>query len=638
MKKLHKLAAAVAVAAGIALSPQSQAIELETNGMGDALLFPVFAAGAGWFENYFTINNSSADWIQGHLRFRGAAWSAELLDFDMILSPGDVFVFRLADVDGDGLWEVDGRLDRRNFQYTGMVFECTDPNGTIISPCINPDNMLEPNAAGITQATTAGLAGMAAQIALQRSWGYVEFIGEAVLQGMNDNIMNVLMSGNPGDAWVNYVTTNGNGRGTNAWRWSDAAGDGTNNPLNRFRSCIPVGTNNPCDRGLGDVLNVLSGTAFITLPGQVSGVAYNAEALIDFRTGANAHRLENYDRRNTLGGLGNANLAPQNAVILHHESAGSPANGFTPFGDYVYGCCGVGEENRDDEAVISYNNTWGPTLADGDDYLPTSIVGGAPDRSVIPGLPFPAGSVANTPGPGDDAFDALRRPPYGPVTTVVPTWAQPFRNSISEVEMAIRNASVGQNDVFTLLLRGVDNVRGQVFSSYYSDNDRFDKSPGGQSGSGDLNSSFLGFFPTKFFYAENSVLVRALNQTHQNYINLSVIRMLQMAKPIAVEVWDSTERPCTCTNTKISPARTESCDRALGQEVNTWDIDWLKQSFTDGGCPTYRNGRTVITLGTNGSPTPLLTRAVGDGYPGLLYTFDITNTGNLAHWRSMQKR
>jgi hypothetical protein len=623
MKKLHKLAAAVAVAAGIALSPQANAIEMETNGVGDALLFPVFAAGAGLYENYFTINNSSADWIQGHLRFRGAAWSAELLDFDIILSPGDVFVFRLADVDGDGLWEVDGRLDPRNFQYTGMVFSCVGPDGATISPCINPDNMLEPNAAGITQATTAGIANIAQQIALQRSWGYVEFIGEAVLQGMNDNIMNVLMSGTPGDAWVNYVTENGNRRGTNTWRWSDAAGG--------FRACP---ANNPCDRGLGDVPNVLSGTAFITVPGQVSGIAYNAEALIDFRTVNHPHRLDNYSRVNTLGAVaGAANLAPQNSVILHHESAASPANGVTPFGDYVYACCGV-EENRDDEAVISYNNTWGPTLADGDDYLPTSIP--ALDRSVIPGLPAPANSVANA-APVNDAFDALRVS-YTPVTAG-PTWARPTNNSISEVEMAIRNASIGQNDVFLPLLRGgVDNVRGQVFTSYYSDNDRFDKSPAGQSGTGNLNSTFLGFFPTKYFYAENRGTVRAAGRTPQDYINLSVIRMLQLAKPIAVEVWDATEKPCTCTNAKISPARTESCDRALGQELNTWDIDWLKQSFTDAGCPTYRNGRTVIMLGTNSSPNPLAAQGVTDGYPGLLYTFDVTNTGNLAHWRSMQKR
>ncbi len=630
MKKLHKLAAAVAVAAGIALSPQTtQAIEMETNGVGDALLFPVFAAGAGLYENYFTINNSSNNWIQGHLRFRGAAWSAELLDFDVILSPGDVFVFRLADVDGDGLWEVDGRLDPRNFRYTGMVFQCTAPDGAVISPCVNPSNMLEPDAAGITRATNAGIATIQAQIAAQRAWGYVEFIGEAVLETMTLAIMDTLLGDNPG-GWQPYVTENGNRRGTNTWRWSDAAGG--------FRRCTAA-PNEVCDRGLGDVPNVLSGTAFITVPGQVSGLAYNAEALINFRTVNHPHRIENYDRRNTLAGL-LASVAPQNAVILHHESANSDAAAISPAGDYVYGCCTIGApgaaaaESRHDERVISFNNTWGPTLADGDDYLPTNII--ASGVSVIPGLPAPANAAPNAPAPGNDAWDALRAAPIytANIVQVGPNvWANPSNNSISEVEMAIRNASVGQNDTFLPLL---NSIRGQMFTAYYSDNDTFDKSP--QGGLGNLNTSFLGFFPTKFYYREASATFPN-GLTHQNYINESVMVMLQnLAKPINVQVWDINEHPCTCTNAAISPARTQTCDRVLGNEVNILDIDWLKQAFTDANCPTYRAGRAEIWLSTATSANPLNVLAPADGYPGLFYAFDMTNTGNLAHWRSMQKR
>jgi len=623
MKKLHKLAAAVAVAAGIALSPQSQAIELETNGLGDALLFPVFASGAGLYENYFTVSNSSANWIQGHLRFRGAAWSAELLDFDVILSPGDVFVFRLADVDGDGAWEVDGRLDPRNFQYTGMVFQCTTPNGTVVSPCINASNLLEPNAAGITQARNAGITDIEQKIAAQRTWGYVEFIGEAVLNGMTDAIMNTLIGDNPG-AWRPYVTENGNGRGTNTWRWSDAQ--------NGFRTCPAE----QCDRGLSDVPSILSGTAFITMPGQVSGLAYNAEALIDFRTGGYPHRINNYPPF----------VAARNAVILHEESAARPANGTSPFGDYIYGCCNAAtDENRGDEAVISFNNTWGPTLADGDDYLPTDINTGS--VSLIPGLPGLAGSIANTQfafpivdARGDDAFDRIRRNEllYGNSGAFITNTWEPYHNSISEVEMAIRNASVGQNDAFVNLPNA---LRGQMFTSYYFDNDTFDKST--QTGGGNLNSTFLGFFPTKFFYREvitsgTGYLTFRGAPNAQQYINDSVVYMLRnLSKPINVSVWDINEHPCTCTNAAISPARSESCDRALGHELNVWDIDWLKQSFTDANCPNYRAGRTEVWLRTVTSASPLDQVGVSDGYPGLLYTFEMTNTGNLAHWRPMQK-
>jgi len=627
MKKLHKLAAAVAVAAGIALSPQSQAIELETNGVGDALLFPVFAAGTGLYENYFTISNSSADWIQGHLRFRGAAWSAELLDFDVILSPGDVFVFRLADVDGDGMWEVDGSLDPKNFQYTGMVFPCTGPSGTF-NYCIDSSNMLEPDNAGIAEAKKAGLDNIEEQRDRQRRYGYVEFIGEAVLEGMTPNIMSVLTSDVPG-VWQPYVTGNGNRKGTNTWRWSDAEGG--------FRSCA---ASTPCDRGLRDVANVLSGTAFLTLPGQVSGVAYNAEALIDFRTIDHAHRLENYDRRNTLAAnaaanFGLANLPPQNAVILHHESAASDPAAASPAGDYVYGCCTTTDENRTDERVISFNNTWGPTLADGDDYLPTdNILNGV---SVIPGLPSVAGSTANV-GAGRDAFDIVRSSiSYQPIQNGPNVWANPATNSVTEVEMAIRNSSVGQNVVFYPL---ANSIRGQMFTSYYSDADLFDKSGAAK---GNLNSNFVGFFPTKFFIVGEVralPLITAAGATHQGVINGAVIAMLQNAKPIKVQLWDLFENSCTCTNTAISPAVSKNCDHVLGQELSAWDMKFLKKPFTNYECTNplfYKAGRTEIWLETRTTPAPLVIHG-GDGYPGLLYTYDKTDTGNIAHWRSMQKR
>ncbi|MBE9562559.1 MAG: hypothetical protein IMF12_06825, partial [Proteobacteria bacterium] len=106
MKRVNKLAASVAVALSLGVMSQANAlIELEANSTGDALLFPVYWGDSG-VENYFTIMNNDDKWIQGHLRFRGAVWCGELLDMDIILSPGDVFVFRVADLDGDGFWEV----------------------------------------------------------------------------------------------------------------------------------------------------------------------------------------------------------------------------------------------------------------------------------------------------------------------------------------------------------------------------------------------------------------------------------------------------------------------------------------------------------------------------------------------------
>jgi hypothetical protein len=335
------------------------------------------------------------------------------------------------------------------------------------------------------------------------------------------------------------------------------------------------------------------------------------------------------------------------AAIVHHENAGSSGAGVSPAGDYVYGCCTLQDENRDDEVVISFNNTWGPTLADGDDYLPTSVPGFGLVPSLIPGLPIGANSIANSPIPGDDAFDALRRPPaYGS-----PDLNQPFRNSITEVEMAVRNASVGQNDVFSPVVPGA--LRGQIYTSYYFDNGTPDRSA--QSANTGLSSMFLAYFPTKFYYGENIARARGTGMTLRTYINNTVIDLLlRVAKQINVEVWDISENPCSCTGaSSISPApiggltgaggagaegiKVSACKYVLGQELNVFDIAWLKGPFTDSNCANYTSGRTVIALTTNRSETPLQSK-VDDGFPGLLYTFERTKVGNFTNWRSMQKR
>ncbi|MCP4699947.1 MAG: hypothetical protein GY862_24315, partial [Gammaproteobacteria bacterium] len=117
MKKANKLIAAIAAAASLSPAALQAGIQLKTDGFGDALIFPLFH---GLAENYFTISNISDNFVQGHIRFRGGGWGSGLLDFDVILSPFDVFVFRLADLDGDGQWEIDQSIDPDNFAYTSL--------------------------------------------------------------------------------------------------------------------------------------------------------------------------------------------------------------------------------------------------------------------------------------------------------------------------------------------------------------------------------------------------------------------------------------------------------------------------------------------------------------------------------------
>ncbi len=613
MKKLHKLAAAVAVAAGIALSPQANAvIALKSNGVGDAMLFPAFN---GYIENYFTISNSANEWVQGHIRFRGAAWSAELRDFDVILSPGDVFVFRLADLDGDGLWEIDQSLDTRNFQYTGMIHSCTGANGASIPLCLDASNLLEPavnQQAGITQAL----------IDHQRNVGYVEFIGEATLNNMTHEIMNALISENPG-VWAPYVTENGNRRGTSAWKWSDAAN-------NRFRVCANPNADHPCNQGLLDVGNWLSGTAFVTVPGQTHGLAYNAEAFTNFRTANAFHRIDNYVGTGvyTTGTTGarsanlNASVATPScsinytggcdaslpggvgvntakavgtfstAVILHHENASSMPGDPSPAGDYVYGCPATPNvvENYTDELVISFNNTWGPTLADGDDT----------DGTALWEFPNFADGVSGTAVTANADFWDARRLGYSGVAPI----NRPGDNSIREVERAIA-------------------ANGQVYQSYYFHNMGFDTSRNG--GKATLQSYFFGFFPTKYFYGENLVRANAATSC-QDFITRVVGDLLAMAKPVSVEVWDINENNCTTSSANISPARPTPVSKVLGQELTFWNVDWLKAGFNNPACAGFRSGRSVMALQEwpNGV----------NPYPGLIYTFEIGSDSALSHWRS----
>jgi len=68
-------------------------------GPGDVLLFTYYDArsvaegGLGLTDNYYTITNHSELWVQSHIRIRTGDCSVELLDFDIMQSPKDVFVF-----------------------------------------------------------------------------------------------------------------------------------------------------------------------------------------------------------------------------------------------------------------------------------------------------------------------------------------------------------------------------------------------------------------------------------------------------------------------------------------------------------------------------------------------------------------
>jgi len=577
MKKL-KLAVAVALALGVGSQvvnavplPAERTylpMNISSEKTGDALLFPMYFSGG---DNYFTISNLSGSWIQGHLRFRGAAWTGELLDMDIILSPGDVFVFRVADIDGDGMWEVDQSLDVRNFQYTGLerMAEC----GGGIPRCMEHSEYLIPkDASGNVVAPLAG-----GPVDYHRTFGYIEFIGEAVLDGVPAAQMYAEMAAliNPANAGkLAYQRRVDNQLGTSAWAW-----------VNKNGSAGPVDTN---ARPLSDVLNVLSGTAFIAMPGMTAGLAYNAESIVNFRTVANVHRVDNY--------------APNTAVILHTENPSAP-----DAEPYLYGYREESRGGQTDESLVSFNNTWGPTLSDGDDYDLTGLRGG-----------------------NDDWDDFHARP-----------------NSIGEVEEAIRQLTA-------VPLLNHNGLAGQTFTSFY-----FDNNPpysGGNIGGG-LMSLYFFHFPTKFYYGEDTLYwmrnVPYRNSTDQllgpnGYLHAATAALVERTvKDWTVELWDTTEQfptsapPTGCTVSPCPPPTTPiGTNFRMHYELTLFGIKDLKNVFGQGVHQVWPQGRVVLRPVLNPSynwpsgPNPLVAPNVRS-WPAMAYTFELGSPNAITHWRLM---
>ncbi len=548
-----------------AFSPFAQAhIEFKPNGKGDSLIFPIFNS---YVDNYFTINNDSNDWIQGHIRFRGAAWSGELLDFDVILSPGDVFLFRVADIDGDGAWELQQNLDQKNFEYTGMVQECGIPGSATRTPyCMDSDvitlvpSEVIPNNPTLNQQV----------LEHHKRVGYIEFIGEAVLNGMDQITMNNLLQPIPTEANKPYQKPDR--RGTDTWLWS-AQGTRTITNVN--------GINIPA---LGDVPNVLSGTAYIVVPGRNQGIAYNAEAFVNFRTNTAQHRIDNY--------------LPDSAVILHNNTSAITVSSFLGLeGDYSYGFP-LGPTTEDDpvEARLSFIAHWGPTLLDGDDHSPSIN----PIRII---------------GQDITTFDQLMDDWDGSGNTVNGQYIVGFGvpNSLAEVEEAIR-------------------IGGQRFVSNFFDSANLVGNIGG------LTSYYWIFSPTKAFYAN---LQDSGNPV--DYIKNAAQSLLRQGNLFHVEIWNNKEDMAHYVTICISP-RNCSAELYVRDELAMLSIVDFKKTSAGGVAnldpqrwnilqTNYKSGKIVLMPKEQTS----LPFNRNFEYPVLIYTFETGGGDIIGNWRAMQR-
>ena len=169
------------------LSGLSFAQEQVNGGPGDVLLFPYYDirtvgdGGLGLTDNYFSIINTSTQWVQSHVRIRTGDCSVELLDFDILQSPKDNFVFDIYANENGGI--TFASCDANTLQESGFTLNY-DANGDSINDCFVLTSETFPNMLGLI--TTCGDCKTGHAITVDQAKtlskkGYVEVIEEGVI-------------------------------------------------------------------------------------------------------------------------------------------------------------------------------------------------------------------------------------------------------------------------------------------------------------------------------------------------------------------------------------------------------------------------------------------------------------------------
>ena len=90
-RKMKQLALAVGVALGSAgLLPSAQAVNVSPDNLGQALIFPYYTVRGGW-NTLIGVTNTTNQYVAVKVRFREAYNSRDVFDFDLILSPHDLW-------------------------------------------------------------------------------------------------------------------------------------------------------------------------------------------------------------------------------------------------------------------------------------------------------------------------------------------------------------------------------------------------------------------------------------------------------------------------------------------------------------------------------------------------------------------
>jgi hypothetical protein len=90
-RKMKQLALAVGVALGsVGLLPSAQAVNVSPDNLGQALIFPYYTVRGGW-NTLIGVTNTTNQWVAVKVRFREAYNSRDVFDFNIILSPHDLW-------------------------------------------------------------------------------------------------------------------------------------------------------------------------------------------------------------------------------------------------------------------------------------------------------------------------------------------------------------------------------------------------------------------------------------------------------------------------------------------------------------------------------------------------------------------
>jgi len=249
---------------------------------GQVIIFPFYDVRNGTTGQYFSITNTSEkNWVQGHIRFRSGKYSVEVLDFDVILSPNDVFTFWiLDDVDGNGnpgFLSVDGDTLKNSKAFLGSYYDSATGSASI------PFMISRLEAVGVSSDDALE----------QAKYGYVEFIPEGAVED----------------------------------KFMDANGDDVADYSSLLAAVIADYKDNSIDHAWYPD-NVFMGHEWFVDFTTLAGYAINAQPIQDFRSDKNdVARLDNgyqpsSNNKNIKSGM--------NGLILHEEIGTNPNEG-NPF-------------------------------------------------------------------------------------------------------------------------------------------------------------------------------------------------------------------------------------------------------------------------------------------------------------------